>query len=108
LAPKNGKLDRDFLFHILLSRQFTTYAETGSARAGMPKVNRDHLFAYRLRLPPIEKQRELALRIDGLADGCRDLADCFNRKLKHLANLKHSLLYRAFAGEQMGAQLLAA
>jgi type I restriction enzyme S subunit len=108
LAPKDGKLDRNFLFHILLGRAFTAYAEAGSARAGMPKVNRDHLFAYRFRLPPIEKQRDLAERIDALADGCRDLTGCLERKLAKLASLKQSLLHRAFSGELTEREPLAA
>lgn len=98
LAPIEGKLDRNFLFQILLSRGFTAYAEAGSARAGMPKVNRDHLFAYRIKLPPIEKQRELAERVDALADDCRNLTGCFEAKLSALASLKQSLLHRAFSG----------
>ena len=98
LVPIEGKLDRNFLFQILLSRGFTAYAEAGSARAGMPKVNRDHLFAYRIKLPPIEKQRELAEKIDALADDCRNLTGCFEAKLSALASLKQSLLHRAFSG----------
>ena len=108
LAPKEGKLDRDFLFRMLLGRDFTAYAEAGSARAGMPKVNRDHLFAFRFRLPPIERQQELAERIDALADGCRELTDCLERKLKQLAALKQALIERAFSGELTEREPLAA
>lgn len=99
LSPKTGKLDRDFLFHILLSSDFTAYAEAGSARAGMPKVNREHLFAYRFKLPPTDKQLEIAAKIDAMAEACRELCGLLERKLWQLDELKQSLLARAFSGE---------
>ncbi len=110
LKPVDKKLARDFLFHVLLSREFTAYAEAGSARAGMPKVNRDHLFAYRFRLPSVGRQREISEKIDELADACRCVTQITERKLEQLATLKQSLLHRAFAGEltAAGAGLIAA
>ena len=99
LAPKAGVLDRDLLFNILMSEGFTAYAEAGSARAGMPKVNRDHLFKYAVWLPPIAEQREIARRLDGLAVKCRALASSYQQQLEALSELKQSLLLKAFAGE---------
>ena len=40
LAPLPNQITRDYLFYLLLSKHFTEYAIQGSARAGMPKVNR--------------------------------------------------------------------
>ena len=60
LSVKAEKLDRDYLFHLLLSPDFTEYANAGSARAGMPKVNREHLFAFRVYLPSVKKQKQLS------------------------------------------------
>lgn len=99
LIPKAGRLERDFLFHILMARDFTAYAKAGSARAGMPKLNREHLFAYRLLLPPPEEQARIAKQIDALAEESRELSARFEQKLKLLAELKQSLLARAFSGE---------
>jgi type I restriction enzyme S subunit len=99
LTTAAERLDRDFLFHVLMSREFTAYAEAGSARSGMPKVNRDHLFAYQIRLPAIEIQRQIAERIDAIADGCAQVSSLQAAKLASLANLKQSLLHRAFTGE---------
>jgi restriction endonuclease S subunit len=104
LVPRDGQLDRDFLFHVLLSGDFTAYAEAGSARAGMPKVNRDHLFAYRFTLPPINQQQEIAERIDALADRCRELASSLNRTIERLTELKQSVLQQAFSGQLKGCK----
>jgi type I restriction enzyme, S subunit len=99
LTPKSGQVDRNFLFHLLLSPDFTTYANIGSARAGMPKVNREHLFAYRACIPPVSKQSELAIQLDSLAAETQRLTQLYKQKLAALVALKKSLLHQAFTGE---------
>lgn len=99
LVPKSSLLDRDMLFHILMSDEFTAYAEAGSARAGMPKVNRDHLFKYSVWLPDVRTQRAICKNLDDLAARCQTLAGVFRSKLAALTELKQSLLQKAFAGE---------
>lgn len=69
LVPKNGSLDSNFLFHLLLGPGFTEYAISGSDRAGMPKVNRRHLFAYQFTLPPLEEQRRIVAILDEAFEG---------------------------------------
>jgi type I restriction enzyme S subunit len=64
LSPAMDSLDRDFLYYLLLTQTFTDYAIIGSARAGMPKVNREHLFGFQFHLPPLPEQR----RIVGILD----------------------------------------
>jgi type I restriction enzyme, S subunit len=99
LVPKAGLLDRDMLFHILMSDEFTAYAEAGSARAGMPKVNRDHLFKYTVWLPDIKTQKAICNNLDDLTAKCQNLAAIYQSKLDALTELKQSLLHKAFAGE---------
>lgn len=99
LSAKQGQVDRNYLFHLLLSPNFTDYANAGSARAGMPKVNRDHLFAYRCYFPPVEKQAELAASLDALQEETRRLEVLYQRKLEALDELKQSLLHQAFSGQ---------
>jgi type I restriction enzyme S subunit len=59
LSVKPDQLDRDYLFYVLLSSKFTDFANAGSARAAMPKVNRDHLFAFPVFLPPVPEQQRI-------------------------------------------------
>ena len=99
LNPNDGQVDRDYLYYLLLSPSFTAYANTGSARAGMPKVNREHLFSYSTVIPPVTKQKELAARLDALAAETRRLEGLYERKRAALMELKKSLLHQAFAGE---------
>lgn len=99
LTPLTGKLDRKFLFHLLMSEDFTAYAIQGSDRAGMPKVNRDHLFAYRFWLPEIEDQRRLGRVLDSLVNETTHLESLYRQKLAAIDELKQSILHRAFSGQ---------
>ena len=99
LSPIQNVVTRDYLFHLLLSKHFTDYAIQGSARAGMPKVNREHLFEFRVWLPDVKKQKQLAAKLDDLREETQLLARLYERKHAALEALKKSLLHQAFIGE---------
>jgi len=99
LTPLPNQITRDYLFHLLLSKHFTEYAIQGSARAGMPKVNREHLFEFRVWLPSVKKQNELAAKLDSLREETQRLESLYQRKLSALDALKKSLLHQAFTGQ---------
>jgi len=84
---------------MLLSKHFTDYAIQGSARAGMPKVNREHLFGFRAWLPDKKVQLQLAAKLDALSEETQHLTRLYERKLAALEELKKSLLHQAFNGE---------
>lgn len=99
LTPNPREITRDYLFYLLLSRRFTDYAVQGSARAGMPKVNRDHLFEFKAWLPDVKAQKILAMKFDVLSDETQRLASVCEQKLAALEKLKKSLLHHAFTGQ---------
>ena len=99
LAPIPNVVTRDYLFHLLLSKHFTDYAIQGSARAGMPKVNREHLFEFKVWLPDVKKQEQLAANLDDLHEETQRLACLYERKHAALEALKKSLLHQAFTGK---------
>jgi len=63
LRPVESRLHREFLFYLLLSLEFTEYANRVSNRAGMPKINREQLFAFRTVLPTPTEQARIVSRI---------------------------------------------
>jgi type I restriction enzyme S subunit len=99
LTPSPDRITRDYLFHLLLSKGFTDYAIQGSARAGMPKVNRDHLFSFKVWLPPVREQAVLAANLDLLHEKTQRLERIYQQKLAELEALKKSLLHQAFTGQ---------
>jgi type I restriction enzyme S subunit len=69
LSPDTTQLDRDFLFYLLITREFTEYAIEGSSRAGMPKVNREHLFSFTNYIPPLLEQKRIVAILDEAFEG---------------------------------------
>jgi type I restriction enzyme S subunit len=53
-------LDPHFAVWMLVTDEFTRYAERESARARMPKLNREQLFAWHAPLPPLSEQKRIA------------------------------------------------
>jgi type I restriction enzyme S subunit len=90
---------KNFLYHLLLSKDFTDYAILGSQRAGMPKVNREHLFAYKLKLPSIKEQKSIVQKLDALSLETKKLEAIYQQKINDLEELKKSVLQKAFAGQ---------
>jgi type I restriction enzyme, S subunit len=99
LKPKANRATRDFLYYVLASRRFTHYAVAGSNRAGMPKVNRDHLFGYRFTLPKLELQQRASEQLDAAVASIRELEQTMAEADSESAHLRDSILRKAFAGE---------
>lgn len=99
LVPIKNKMSQDFLYHLLLSSHFTEYAIVGSQRAGMPKVNRKHLFEYTFYCPPIQEQQTIVKKLDTLSEQTKKLEKIYQQKIKDLDELKKSILQKAFNGE---------
>jgi len=98
LNPKNN-ITKDYLYYILTSDDFTQYAISKSDRAGMPKVNREALFAYKCYLPPLPEQKRIVKELDALSEKVRQLQEIYTKQIANCAELKHSLLQKAFKAE---------
>jgi len=99
LVPNNKLLIRDYLFYLLLSPVFTEFAIKGSARAGMPKVNREHLFSFEFSLPSLAEQKSIVAKLDALSEQTKKLEVIYKQKIADLEELKKSFLQKAFKGE---------
>lgn len=99
LSPNTEFITADYLFYLLLSRDFTNYAITVSNRAGMPKVNRNQLFAYKFKLPKLEIQNEITAKLDEMRETSLSLAKEFKSSTEEVNKITDSILRKAFAGE---------
>jgi len=99
LVPIEDMMIRDYLYYILLSTDFTDYAILGSQRAGMPKVNREHLFAYKLHIPEIDKQHTIVHTLEILSEKCRYLETNYQKTIEQCEEMKKTILAKAFNGE---------
>lgn len=92
LVPDRNKMTRQFLFYLLLSNHFTNHAIAGSARAGMPKVNRNHLFAYQFSLPSVMTQKAFAQKMEKILTQTRSLNALYQSQIDKFAALKSAIL----------------
>ena len=92
-------IDREYLYFLLISESFTRYAEAGSDRAGIPKVNRKHLFAYNFLLPNLKQQKKAVEILNVTLHQTNNIISNYQTQNQSLEELKQSLLERAFAGE---------
>tara|TARA_R110002074_G_C12433259_1_gene657022 strand:+ start:27 stop:1247 length:1221 start_codon:yes stop_codon:yes gene_type:complete len=99
LVPFNDKMTQSFLYHLLSSYNFTEYAIEGSQRAGMPKVNRKHLFAYSFYCPTIKEQKEIVQKLNALSLKTKKLESIYTQKLVDLKEMKKSIIQKAFSGQ---------
>ena len=87
------KLDSRFLFHILLSDNFTNYANDNSGRTGIPKINREELSRYLFTLPPVIEQQQIASILSSIDN---DMVS--NQKTKAIyISLKNGLMQDIFS-----------
>ena len=92
LNPRNN-ITKDYLYYILISDDFTKYAISKSDRAGMPKVNREALFAYECYLPPLSEQRTISEYLDTKCAEIDTLIALKQKKIETLKDYKKSIIY---------------
>ncbi|CAL9503009.1 hypothetical protein SUDANB106_03502 [Streptomyces sp. enrichment culture] len=74
LRPVDGVSGR-FILEVLLSEEFSRYAEGLSGRTGIPKVNRRDLSGYLLKVPQPEEQRQISEVLCSITDAERSIED---------------------------------
>jgi type I restriction enzyme S subunit len=102
LLPIDGQIDRGFLYYMLLTEEFTAFAIAGSERAGMPKVNRDHLFAYTQVIPSVPAQQRIVGILDVAFDAIATAKANAEKNLQNARALFNSYLYSVLSKPQKG------
>jgi type I restriction enzyme S subunit len=92
-------LDPHYTAWMLLSDEFTNYADEESRRARMPKLNRDQLFAWTAPVPSPPEQRRIAAMLKELIGSAEEACKAIEEELDAINKLPAALLRRAFNGE---------
>jgi len=85
VRTNDKRLTAEFLLRILLSPEFTAYADGLSHRARMPKLNRNQLLSYAIPLPPLSVQREIVAELEAerkLVEANRELIRWMEARIK--------------------------
>lgn len=88
-----------FCAWMLLSDEFTSYADEESRRARMPKLNREQLFTWTAPVPPLAEQERIAAILNDQMASAERARKAIQEELDAINKLPAALLRRAFAGE---------
>ena len=85
-----------YFLHHPVARQFLATRAKGSIMAGL---NMGIIKELPLLLPPIAEQQSIVKKLDALSSETNCLESIYQHKLATLAELKQSILHKAFSGE---------
>lgn len=98
--PKPNKVRSRYLFEILQSNIFQSQIKAHSTGAAQPQLPIKILENFTIPVPSsLEEQDEIVNHLNDLAIETKALEAIYERKQSALAELKQSLLQKAFAGE---------
>ena len=88
--------DPEFIFYLLKHFNLGKYA----SGAGVPTLNRNHVHSVLVKKPIfIEEQKNLVKSLNKLQEYQKRLETIYQRKLEAIAELKQSILEKAFTGQ---------
>jgi type I restriction enzyme S subunit len=99
IKVNNPELDIKFVMWSLVANPFSEYANTLSGRTRMPKLNRNQLFAFTFKYPPLDEQRRIVAYLDSVQARLASLRELQSATGEELSALLPSVLDRAFKGE---------
>lgn len=92
----NETINGEFLRGLLVSNDFTAYANEMSARSRMPKLNREQLFAYAFPLPSVNEQRRIVARLQSQLAEADAIQQATAAQLADIERLPQRLLAQVF------------
>lgn len=93
LTPRRG-VDSSFILHSILGHDFTNFAVSVSARSGIPKINREELAGYSVRVPNSAEQGAIGQALDD-AD---DLIATLERLIAKKRAIKRGMMQQLLTG----------
>jgi type I restriction enzyme S subunit len=99
MYPIAPKIDRRFLFHWMISPEFTRLASQQQGRTVLPKINMNALRKLPVPVPPLPVQRRIAAKLDALTSHARHANDYLTAIPPLIDQFRQSVLARAFTGE---------
>ena len=99
LEPDYSKVDQDYLYYLLGSRQVFSEFDRLAAGSTVRNLNISLVSSVVVKLPPLHKQREAVDRIESAVGLSKRLVDRYRDQLSDLGGLRQSLLQQAFSGQ---------
>lgn len=99
LSDKCGSYETNYLYYFLGSPQAYRQFDLRAAGSTVRNLNIDLVRSVQVPVPPLAEQAQVSANIEELEAESQRLEFIYRRKLTNLAELKRSLLQKAFSGE---------
>ncbi len=99
IKPNKNVLNRNFLFHWLISLETMYKINATWTGATLPRANMNLVLEFELYVPPLQQQTQIVQQLDKLSGETKKLEAQYAQKLNSLEALKKSILEKAFSGE---------
>ncbi len=92
-------LNNRFLFHLIGDRKFIKHILGKQTGIGVPHISGKQIESFEFLKPPLEKQKNIASLLDRIYSKTQKLETIYQSKLEAIAELKQSILEKAFTGQ---------
>ena len=106
MIPDERRTTGQFVEYLL--RYYKGILQSRGKGSAQDNINMATFETQPFPFPSLKRQASIVANLDSVADGARELTGLYTRKLTALAELKQSLLARAFSGELTASDALAA
>ena len=104
IRPDPRTLDQRYMYHFMATKVMAM--REGSLGSAQTVISREMIQAIHVPAARLNDQLELVKRLDRILDEADNLENKYKRKISTLAELKQSLLRRAFAGDLAKRELI--
>lgn len=99
IKSEENVLNREFLFHWLISTKTMNKINATWTGATLPRANMNTVLDFKINIPPISEQKIISEKINKLSIESKKLELIYQQKLADLEELKKSILSKAFNGD---------
>jgi len=93
------QLNNLFLYYLIQSKGFTDYLISIQTGIGVPHISGKQICGFPFSKPPLKEQQQIVKKLNPLSAETKKLESIYQQKLESLAELKKSILQKAFRGE---------
>jgi type I restriction enzyme S subunit len=99
VTPNKG-ISAKFLYYQMITSRFQSAVRANAGQATLPIISKGKWGALTMAVPPtLDEQRAIVSKLDGLLAMSIGSTEIYQAKLEKLADLKQSILQKAFSGE---------
>ena len=98
-APRVARSSIGLFITLFVAHHSVQYILGWADRSGFHTCSGKQILAFQFPIPPLPTQQAIVEKLDALSEETKRLEAIYERKKAALAELKQSLLQKAFAGE---------